>query len=55
MESGVTGTFHIDADSVTKDQAYFTIYGTKGILFLTDLIIKIAADPDCNEPARKKL
>ena len=36
VESGVTGTFHIDADSVTKDQAYFTIYGTKGILFLTD-------------------
>ena len=36
LESGVTGTFHIDADSVTEDQAYFTIYGTKGILFLTD-------------------
>lgn len=36
LENGVTGTFHIDADSVTADQAYFTIYGTKGILFLTD-------------------
>ena len=36
MENGVTGTLHIDADSVTEDQAYFTIYGTGGILFLTD-------------------
>lgn len=36
LENGVTGTFHIDGDSVTEDQAYFTIYGTKGILILTD-------------------
>ena len=36
FENGVTGTFHIDADSVMEDQAYFTIYGTKGILILTD-------------------
>ena len=36
FENGVTGTFHIDADSVMEDQAYFTIYGTKGILMLTD-------------------
>lgn len=36
FENGVTGTFHIDADSVMEDQAYFTIYGIKGILMLTD-------------------
>ncbi len=36
MKNGVTGTFHNDADSAIKDQAYFTVYGTKGILFLTD-------------------
>ena len=36
FENDVTGTFHIDADSVMEDQAYFTIYGTKGILMLTD-------------------
>lgn len=36
FENDVTGTFHIDADSVMEDQAYFTIYGTKGILILTD-------------------
>ena len=35
FENDVTGTFHIDADSVMEDQAYFTIYGTKGILILT--------------------
>ncbi|MCC2255771.1 Gfo/Idh/MocA family oxidoreductase [Ruminococcus sp. CLA-AA-H200] len=36
FENGVTGTLHIDADSVPEDQAYFTIYGTKGILMLTN-------------------
>jgi predicted dehydrogenase/catechol 2,3-dioxygenase-like lactoylglutathione lyase family enzyme len=36
MESGVTGTFHINADSVFTDQAYFYVYGTKGILVLSD-------------------
>lgn len=36
FESKVTGTFHLDADSVLEDQAYMAIYGTKGILYLTD-------------------
>ena len=36
MRSGVTGTLHIDADTVVSDEAYFTIYGTKGYLKLTD-------------------
>ncbi len=36
LENGVTGTFHMDADSVLADQAYFAVYGTKGILYLTD-------------------
>lgn len=36
LKSGVTGTLHIDADSDRKDEAYFRIYGTKGILTLTD-------------------
>ena len=36
LRSGVTGTFHMDADSVMQDQAYFAIYGTKGILYLSD-------------------
>ncbi|MBQ7486323.1 MAG: Gfo/Idh/MocA family oxidoreductase [Clostridia bacterium] len=36
MRNGVTGTLHIDTDSKMQDEAYFTIYGTKGILYLTD-------------------
>lgn len=36
LKNGVCGTLHIDADSVGADQAYFSIYGTKGILYLTD-------------------
>ena len=36
LESGVTGTFHINADSIFADQAFFYIYGTKGILMLPD-------------------
>lgn len=36
FESGITGTFHMNADSVLKDQAYIAIYGTKGILYLPD-------------------
>ena len=36
LESGVTGTLHIDAESAGADQAYFAVYGTKGILYLTD-------------------
>ena len=36
MESGVAGTLHINCDSLLQDQAYFTIFGTDGILFLSD-------------------
>ena len=36
MQSGVVGTFHINADSAMADEAYFLIYGTKGILSLPD-------------------
>ena len=34
LENGITGTMHIDADSSMADEAYFRIYGTKGILEL---------------------
>lgn len=36
MESGVSGTIHLDADSIMKDQAFFAIYGSKGILYIDD-------------------
>ena len=36
LESGVTGTMLIDADSHITDQAHFAVYGTDGILYLTD-------------------
>ena len=36
LESGVTGNFALNGDSVIADQAQFLIYGTKGILKLTD-------------------
>lgn len=36
MKSGVAGTFMVNSDSVRADQAFFAIYGTKGILYLTD-------------------
>ncbi len=36
MKSGISGTLMLNADSVMADQAKFMIYGTKGILFLTD-------------------
>ena len=36
LKSGVTGTLHIDADSYSSDEAFFSIYGTRGILRLTD-------------------
>ncbi|MBQ9612836.1 MAG: Gfo/Idh/MocA family oxidoreductase [Lachnospiraceae bacterium] len=36
LENGVTGTLHIDADSNLSDTAFFALYGTKGILYLTD-------------------
>lgn len=36
LKNGVTGTLHIDTDCNYKDEAYFAIYGTKGILYLSD-------------------
>lgn len=36
LKNGICGTFHIDADCAMADQAYFAVYGTKGILYLTD-------------------
>ncbi len=36
LENGVTGTMHIDSDSLGMDEAYFAIYGTKGVLYMTD-------------------
>ena len=36
LKNGICGTLHIDADSNLMDDAYFAIYGTKGILYLTD-------------------
>lgn len=36
LKNGITGTLHIDNESHTIDQAYFAIYGTKGILYLSD-------------------
>lgn len=35
-ESGVTGTFALNGDSIPADLAYFTVYGTKGMLKLGD-------------------
>lgn len=34
MRSGATGTIHFNNDSVTEDQSIFTIYGTKGMLWV---------------------
>ncbi|MBQ9007780.1 MAG: VOC family protein [Clostridia bacterium] len=36
LRSGVTGTLHMDHDSKLQDEAFFAIYGTRGILYLTD-------------------
>ena len=36
MQSEITGTIHLNADSNTREQANFVILGTKGMLFLTD-------------------
>ena len=36
MKSGVAGTFHVNADTLTRDQANFAIYGTEGALLLGD-------------------
>ena len=34
--SGVTGTLHLDAESSTRGEPFFTLYGTEGILRLPD-------------------
>ena len=36
LRSGVSGTAHVNADSVIEDKHFFAIYGTKGILYLPD-------------------
>ena len=36
LESGVSGTAMVNADSVIEDQHFFAIHGTKGILYLPD-------------------
>jgi predicted dehydrogenase len=36
MASGIAGTLQVNADSLSKDQAYFALYGTRGILYLTN-------------------
>ena len=36
FKSGITGTFHLDSETVLSDQAHMIIYGTKGMLYLTD-------------------
>lgn len=36
LKSGVSGTAHVNADSVIEDMHFFAIYGTKGILYLPD-------------------
>lgn len=36
MESGVAGTLTLNGESLMKDLGVFTIYGTKGVLFLGD-------------------
>lgn len=36
LETGVTGTFALNGDSILMDLGYFTIHGTKGVLVLGD-------------------
>ncbi len=36
FRSGITGIFQVNADSVGQDQAHICIYGTKGMLYLSD-------------------
>ncbi len=36
LKNGITGTLHMDAESYARDEAFFSLYGTKGILRLTD-------------------
>lgn len=36
LKNGTWGTFHLNEESNLMDQAYFAIFGTKGILYLAD-------------------
>lgn len=36
LENGITGNFSLNGDSIMQDQAIFIIYGTEGILKLSD-------------------
>ena len=36
LRSGISGTLHIDSESNRIDEAYFAIYGERGILYLTN-------------------
>jgi predicted dehydrogenase/catechol 2,3-dioxygenase-like lactoylglutathione lyase family enzyme len=36
LKNGITGTLHINAESNLTDETYFAIYGTRGILYLSD-------------------
>lgn len=36
LQSGVSGTAHVNSDSVIEDRHFFAIYGTEGILYLPD-------------------
>lgn len=58
LKSGITGTFHIDTDSNMFDEAVFTIYGTKGILHLSDpnqFGGEVKFQPDYMDPAHPNL
>ena len=60
LENGITGTLHIDADSNMRDEAFFAIYGTKGILYLTDANsfggeVKLLEGADPRVPAQAKV
>lgn len=58
LASGVSGTLHIDGDSIAMDQAYFAIYGSEGILYLSDpnqfggTVRLLPATVDWDHPAR---
>ncbi len=48
LENGIFGTLHMNAESLLRDEAYFTIYGTRGILTLScpnDFSGKIRFEP----------
>ena len=59
LRSGVSGTFHLNSDSILQDQASFLIYGTEGILSLPcpngfgGEVALLRGDPDYWQPARR--